>query len=512
MNYVKAIFERYPQLEKAEIWNEPNAAGFWDNGTGQITATDAANYALLVKETSQAIKVTRPDVDIHAGSIDVSKSPITYINNMLAEGVYPYMDTLSYHPYYHPNNVNTENKDGYVDSRITPYKNAMRNAGGFKKLSATEFGFSTDMLFPGTGEAVKSREVPKVVIVSAANNIDMGNQFNYQDSNESFGMIDANGVPNPLMYSMAQLNNALHQSMFLGQLPTDTRVRSYVFVKNNKPLIVAWATESMNLSVTGANLKAYDQSGNPITLTGQNVPLNLNPVYIEGADLAYLASAKDFEVERRTQFILDYFTSLPTAVRTAVESGASDVKAVVMNSDMTDKQKSAMLDMIYEIEVVEAVYAAVTGAQKTTLPTAQYAQLKASSGTNAYAAAALKYADDYIKAGEKMIAQDAPASMLTKNIIIAEKLLESAAYLLNEANALTVSNVQVTNGTLTFNVDNPESLSVDIYVACYDESKLLSVELRHNTSNLSFDVGNAHGRIFIWNSATMKPLTGGTEF
>lgn len=502
VNYAKAIVKAYPEIKKVEIWNEPNNTTFWDNETSAIGDADIANYTLLVKEVSTALKEISSDINVYAGAIDVSKEPIEYIEVMLENGAYEYMDTLSYHPYFHPNNITS----GFINNRITNYKETLRNAGGFKALAATEFGFSTD-LFENADEENQKREVPKGIVALAANNIDSVNVFNYKDSNEAFGLLKADGTPRPLMYSMAQLNHALNGTIFVGKLPTDTGVTAYVFYKDSKPMIVAWSFDNSTFEVNGANAKAYDVYGNAIS--GSTLTLGLDPVYIENVSKDYIKSAYDNEVAIRKAAISDYFVDLDIDILDAIEND-ENVKALVKASeDLTDAEKAAVLDMYYEVEVVKATYNAINDSSDVTIPTARYTTLKVSANDK-YSKAALKYAYRYI---EEAKVEDAPVVMVSKNVKIANALLDSVEALSNNevTQVIEISNVAKADGVLTFDVTNTTGKDLTVYVATYTQDRLVNIA-EVDLSDISVNIGENSGKIFVWQQNTMIPLIDATDF
>lgn len=508
VNYVKAFVTAFPEIKSIEVWNEPNGSGFWvgSGENGAFTDTDIENYTLLVKAVSDGVRAVAPDVDVYAGAIDVSKRAADYINGMLENGVYEYMDTLSYHPYYHPSNVDTATADSFKDNRITPYKEMLRAAGGFKKLAATEFGFSNSMFESCDNEAVK-REVPKAYIVMAANGIDSAEVFCYKDA--EYGLLNGE-TPQPQMYSMAQLNHALNGTQFIGKLD-ETGVSAYVFEKNGKPVIVAWSAAGNSLSVTGTGIKVYDVYGNAVKLDGNSVALGLDPVYIENASTDYLATAAAAEKKARLDAISAKFTSLPAAVSAALASGEG-VKAAVKASDMKDVDKSALLDMYFEVEQIDAAKSAIGNTDSVTVPTERYASVKAAAD-NKYAKAAVKLAYDYIVQAQNAVAENA-LSIAAKDAALASALLDSAEALTTAAAVpeVAVSDVKVSDGTLTFKVTNTSDKTLEVWVATYSGGALTSVTKIDNLSAASATVGSAAGKILVWEKGNMKPAAAPVEF
>lgn len=501
VNYVKAFVSAYPALKKIEIWNEPNGPGFWTSEA--ISNTDIANYTLLMKEVSAAVKEIAPNINVYAGAIDVSKDAENYINGMLDNGAYEYMDTLSYHPYFHPTNVDSVDANGFVNYRITPYKNILRNAGGFKSLVATEFGFS-ETLFASKGVEEQKREVPKAYIVMAANNIDSAEVFCYMD--DEYGLLNSDGTPDKLMYSMAQLNHALNGTSFIGKLPTAAGTTAYVFERNGVPVIAAWSSNDAEFTVNGANAKAYDVYGNALTISNSKIALGLDPVYIENADIAYFAEASANEVQLRKTAITEYFADLPQNIAAAISSDSDDTKALIKASSLETVKKSALLDMLHEVETVQAAYAAIGSTDSVVIPTERYNAVKAAAD-NKYAKAAVKYAYEYIIQAENAVKAGA-VSVAAKDAAIASELLDSAQALstTEPAGTVTVSDVKKTNGVLTFNVTNTTNKNITVYVATYNGEVLNKVTIP-DINNISVNVGDLNGKIFVWESNTMVPIT-----
>ena len=137
VNFVKEAVKRYPNVNSFEIWNEPNAAGFW-NG-------DTADYITLAKETVAAIREINNDVKIYVGSIDVSQSNATnFADSLLKEKMD--VNGISYHPYFHEGmNRHYGTAETHLTGKINTYNQIVLNNGGWVKLPATEIGYETHL-------------------------------------------------------------------------------------------------------------------------------------------------------------------------------------------------------------------------------------------------------------------------------------------------------------------------------------------------------------------------------
>ena len=140
-----------------EIWNEPNIAGFWAPGPSP------AAYTAMLELAYRAIKRARPAATVVSGGLSPfgrygaadaqHMNPITFLEQMYANGARGSMDAVGWHPYNFPWGL------GYYDwsawsqmSATTPSaRSVMRaNGDGRKRIWATEWGAPTG----SSGESV----------------------------------------------------------------------------------------------------------------------------------------------------------------------------------------------------------------------------------------------------------------------------------------------------------------------------------------------------------------------
>jgi hypothetical protein len=85
-----------------EIWNEPNSAGFWS------PKPDPAAYTADLKAAHAAIKRAEPSALVISGGLapetndGTNIAPITFLQDMYADGAKGSFDALGYHPYSYP--------------------------------------------------------------------------------------------------------------------------------------------------------------------------------------------------------------------------------------------------------------------------------------------------------------------------------------------------------------------------------------------------------------------------
>ena len=493
VNYAAAVAQRYPQIASFEIWNEPNSDGFW------LSGANAADYSALVSAVSDALYAINPEYSIYAGAIDVSKSPEAFTEAMFEEGLYDKFDALSYHPYFHPYGVNDSNSYYGADSffeevRIKTFNDIILDWGGFKDLAATEIGFNPETVTQD-GESKKARETVKAIITSNAYNLDTNYVFNLKDEGEAFGVLNADLTPNELMYSISWMNSALADAKFLGRLDTSSTTYAYVFVKNNEAMAVCWSTNADTLSL-GSEAKAYDLNGNEIEISNASIALSESPVYIYNAGSEWLSRAAANETGIRAERITERYPSVTEEV-----ISAENAKELIMDDGtLSDADKSAALYMLYEMNMVNNIFNAVSNPDDLVTPAGRYEAVD--TGDSIYSKAALKTAEKYLKENA-MLENSALASknnLTSANNAIINDLLESAEILGNGSDMpVSVSDVNVTDGILTFQVSGAEN--ADVWVAVYDGTRLLSIE-KAEGENPSCTVGNNGGKIFVWDGYT----------
>ena len=210
-------------------------------------------------------------------------------------------------------------------------------------------------------------------------------------------------------------------------------------------------------------------------------------------------AAYENEVSIRNAEITSKYSAITSSIL-----ASSDPKSQIMAlTSLTEEQKSIALYMLYEVNKIKAIYASLSDATALTIPTAEYASIDTDG--NIYSAAALKLAKKYIDKSSAATVSDIEGkeSIIAANNAIAKDLIDSARRFVD----VKVTNVLVTDGVLTFDVKNAESC--DVWVATYSGNLVLSAH-KLTLDNLSCNVGNEHGKIFVWDD--MTPLTDSVDF
>ncbi len=128
-----------------EIWNEPNSSLFWK------PRPNVAQYAEMLKLTSAAIREQDDQATIVAGALAPASdaangsqiAPVTFVEQLFAEGAAPSFDVLSVHPYTYPQLPTDPDSSWQSGFDLTEIHRTMTDLGDPKDIWITEFGAPT---------------------------------------------------------------------------------------------------------------------------------------------------------------------------------------------------------------------------------------------------------------------------------------------------------------------------------------------------------------------------------
>ena len=208
--FVSAVVQRYG-AQFYEIWNEPNNTAFW-------ATPNAAVYTALLKDSYQVIKAAAPKSTVISGGLAPvagggNVAPVTFLQQMYADGAKPYMDAVGYHPYSFPALPNTyEGWSGWSNMEATsPSIRSVMVANGdsAKKVWLTEVGWpsNTASMTGAAGPTAESDELTQVNTFANANSwVGPVYWYAYQDDDSGpFGLITTSGALKPAYSVMAGL-------------------------------------------------------------------------------------------------------------------------------------------------------------------------------------------------------------------------------------------------------------------------------------------------------------------
>jgi len=143
-SFAAAVAEHFKgKVAAYEIWNEPNAAGFF------APTPDPGHFVKLLKSAYPAIKKADPAAIVITGGLGaivdlapIAMDAVKFVRQMYAEGAKNYFDAIGYHPYqytmkfseggYHP--------DSPMNQLAAMRQLMLANGDGAKRIWATEYG------------------------------------------------------------------------------------------------------------------------------------------------------------------------------------------------------------------------------------------------------------------------------------------------------------------------------------------------------------------------------------
>lgn len=291
-NFVLAAVERYPQIRKWEILNEPNFVM-----TGE-------EYFNIVYTVAKRMKEYDPTLEVYAGGLAIYDTE-NFVNGFYVEKLYPYVDGISYHHYNHWRYADGPEYYDFTDRLI----NIMMREGGWKNLIITETGYSTGIYSEQVPEIKQASDNVKRAVVCDWYGIDFLNYYDFKDDGydetereHNFGSIKIDNTPKSGYYTVKQYQKATNRSKYVGEVYLSDDITSHLYAANDDYMIIAWAkNENPGMDIRDENLNTaeYTFEGMNVRIEnmfGEYIPGNTliadyQPYYIHGLDKEFCISA-----------------------------------------------------------------------------------------------------------------------------------------------------------------------------------------------------------------------------
>ena len=276
--YLNNILDRYPFLRQIEIWNEPNLRSFWRPDPYPY------EYMKVMKAATMTIRKKNPAIKILGGSINGTDPRFT--SGMYDLGAFPYMDSVSFHPYITPSTVDERYRENTEKMLKTIY-----DYGGWKDPFVTEIGWPTHDAPTGNSEEKQALEIMKMYIVADSMNITGNAVYSFKDSGNNprenedrFGLIRRDLTPKKSYLTLSQLNRALGGALYFGEMYLPGNINAHVYRKNGAPLIAMWTTEGETTFTFDTNkVICEDLLGNPIAVSENGtIDVGRDIIYVTG--------------------------------------------------------------------------------------------------------------------------------------------------------------------------------------------------------------------------------------
>ncbi len=279
-----------------ELWNEWN----WRD-LGGPAGGSAANYAGLVRTTSEAVRAEHPDAYLVAGALAPMNDWQGWVQEFIDLGGLDHVDAFSTHPYVYPGDP-----EGFV-GHIRTIDAMMTAAGhGDMPILMSEHGWPTGSSPRAVTENVQARNLTRAQLLAIANGVQRYTTYDFKDDGTDsdevehrFGIIrneaDPRGAytPKPAYVANAVLTRTIADKPFLREEAPATGVHDVVLDAGaGRELHAAWAAAGAGASalaftatgdVTVTDLYGIEHVLTPGNDGAVHVAVGPEPVYVSGA-------------------------------------------------------------------------------------------------------------------------------------------------------------------------------------------------------------------------------------
>ncbi|WHU45947.1 cellulase family glycosylhydrolase [Gordonia sp. L191] len=210
-DFASAVASRYKnEISGYEIWNEPNAALFYN-------PIDPTSYTAFLKDAYTAIKAADPNALVIAGVLGATTTtgaaldPVTFVQEMYAAGAAGYFDALSFHPYQFSEEYSENDHADSPASQVTAIQALMAQYGDTaKKIWITEYGEPTTGSYTQAQQAAFIQDFIEAwqnqtgagpIYIYTTRDTDTGSS-NVEDN---FGLYETDWTPKPAAQVLADL-------------------------------------------------------------------------------------------------------------------------------------------------------------------------------------------------------------------------------------------------------------------------------------------------------------------
>lgn len=297
------VLDEYPQIEYAQIWNEPVGAGFWK------PKWDVPSYTHLLGVSGAYVREENPESQIVAGS--VGWKYVDFLDDIADKGIYPYFDLFSVHIYLTPNKAEVTDKVMPIDNYIK------RNMGGWKKMCATEWGWPTHEGVNGSSLEFSAAQTVIQYVLYDEKRYEMTTAYQFNnfgnnkgDREQNFGIIESNRTPKPAAYTVSKFINDMSGAIHVGKMDDD-EINLHFYYKDGKPILIAWAKEGVKtLDFGGVGFSATDMYNTPLKVENGKLLVNETPVYITGLPKSIMAQAIVDSIKSESEVFYDSYAIL----------------------------------------------------------------------------------------------------------------------------------------------------------------------------------------------------------
>lgn len=236
-----------------EIWNEPNAGGFWQ------PQPNVEDYMAMAREAAAAIRAADPDAFVVAPATHAID--FTYLDQCFKGGLLDAVDGVSVHPYGH-----------WPPDKVVPtyaaLQNLMREYGKDTPVISGEWGFSVAAM----PAEMQAQFLVRMMLVNILSGVPLSIWYDWHDDGDdpanwehNFGVVTRDFQPKPSYHAMRTLTTMLNGHRLVRRARTD-REDDFVLVFSDgrECRLVAWTMvepHEISLEITAPAVVITDMLG-----------------------------------------------------------------------------------------------------------------------------------------------------------------------------------------------------------------------------------------------------------
>lgn len=284
---IKEKYNKY--IYKYEIDNEPN----W-------TRFDKENikwYGIMSKSAQKILRpLTANDIVIGAtcasGATDKKISSLSFFNELNNTKTFNNGFAISVHSY--DLNRSYEKKHNEI---LETHKVLINDLGGFTDFYVSEYG--TDTSTKGISEKDQAILLLRQSILNNKFNVNKGYIYCFRDrgtdidyTENNYGVVKNNYDLKEGYFVIKNYLCNINGSEYIGEVNIASDIEAYLFDKDGKPKIIAWATTDKNtINIDYSSFIAKDMYGNDIKNTNGKLEISNSPVYLDNVSNNYFYQA-----------------------------------------------------------------------------------------------------------------------------------------------------------------------------------------------------------------------------
>ena len=280
------IAKHYPEIKDYEIYNELNLNSSYKNA---YLGDDIIWYAKLLEKMSEEKELNSINVISGGTSTPLSDNQSRITSIKFYNNLFKYNKSLiniAFHPY-----ADYENNENEMIKKTREHIELCNNNGGFIKINITEYGNTN---YTNTEDKKADKDVEYSVILDQFT--DSHYLYDFWDTTasgwEQFGLLTHDYLPKKSYYSMKNYYQNTNGSEYIGQIKLTDGLEAYVYDKDGKPKIIAWATDSSKpVTINYDGFTATDLYGNAIENTNGKLEITDSPVYLDNVSTNYFYQA-----------------------------------------------------------------------------------------------------------------------------------------------------------------------------------------------------------------------------